>query len=98
MREKEEKTNYLNKLNRISPLSHAVLLFIMLIFAALVLIPLILVVVISFSSAASIGRNGYTFFPSEWTTIAYENLLGKGLGTQIFNSYLITIAYTVVER
>lgn len=57
----------------------------------LVILPLVLVVMVSFSSAESITRHGYTFFPSRYSLIAYKNLAKTG--TQIKNSYIITIFY-----
>jgi putative aldouronate transport system permease protein len=57
----------------------------------LILLPLALVVVISFTSQASIAYHGYTFFPSEWTLQAYSYLAKTG--DALFNSYVITIFY-----
>jgi len=66
----------------------------MLIIASLfVVLPLLLVVIISFSSAESIALHGYTFLPSEFSLAAYKNLMKTG--TQIKNSYIITIFYTI---
>ena len=58
----------------------------------LVILPIILVVIISISSSESIAFNGYSFFPSEYSLAAYKNLMKTG--TQIRNSYIITIFYT----
>lgn len=94
--EKKSKAGYLNKLTRI-PLGWNVMLLILLVLiAVVVIIPLVLVVIISFSSGESISTIGYSFTPSSWSTVAYENLLGKGLGTQIFKSYMVTIAQAVI--
>lgn len=95
-REKKSKSSYLNKLTRISPTTNWILLILMLIIAAAVLIPMALVVIVSLSSTESISVVGYSFTPSSWSAVAYENLLGKGLGTQIMRSYLVTIAYSIV--
>ena len=46
------------------------LLFIVL--AILCVIPVVFVIIISFSSEASIGKVGYNFIPAEWSTEAYE--------------------------
>ena len=96
VREKKGRGSYLNKLTRISPGWNLVLLIFLLILAVIVIVPVALVVVVSLSTAESIALNGYSFLPSEWTLIAYENLLGKGLGTQILQSYIVTIAMTAV--
>jgi putative aldouronate transport system permease protein len=66
-------------------------LIVLFIGALLVLLPLALVVVISFTSQASIAYRGYTFFPGEWTFQAYTYLAKTG--DALFNSYVITIFY-----
>jgi putative aldouronate transport system permease protein len=60
--------------------------------ALCIILPVILVVVISFSSNASITARGYTFFPSEWSLSAYEYLLKTG--DQLVRSYIFTIVHT----
>lgn len=96
VKEKKAKSSYLNKLTRISAGSNILLLVILLLIAVIVLVPMALVVIVSFSTPESISINGYNFAPSGWTASAYEMLLGKGLGTQIMNSYLLTIAESLV--
>lgn len=96
VREKKSKSSYLNKLTRISPGWNMILLVLLLLIGVVVVVPLALVVIISLSSAESISTIGYSFTPSSWSTVAYENLLGKGLGTQIMRSYLVTIAQAVL--
>ncbi|MEG0753368.1 MAG: carbohydrate ABC transporter permease, partial [Angelakisella sp.] len=61
--------------NHISPMTNTILTMGMGLVALLVLIPMALVVVVSFSSAESISQNGYSFFPSQWTLAAYQNLI-----------------------
>ena len=43
-------------------------------FAVMCILPFILVVIVSLSSEKSITLNGYSFWPSEWSTAAYEML------------------------
>lgn len=88
------KSTY-NRLSSISPRWNIVLSIVLSIIALLTVLPLILVVVISLSSSTSISHQGYTFFPSEWTLNAYKYLFKTG--TQIINSYKVTIAYTLVN-
>lgn len=83
-----------NKFNQISTGWNFAISSLLVIISLFIVLPLILVAVISVSSAESIAFNGYTFFPSELSLRAYENLLKTG--TQIKNSYIITIFYTVV--
>jgi putative aldouronate transport system permease protein len=59
----------------------------------LVILPLALVIIVSFTSQSSIAYKGYTFFPDEWTLQAYKYLFKTG--DALFNSYVITIFYTV---
>ncbi|MEG0852246.1 MAG: carbohydrate ABC transporter permease [Angelakisella sp.] len=80
--------------NHISPMTNTILTMGMGLVALLVLIPMALVVVVSFSSAESISQNGYSFFPSQWTLAAYQNLITTG--TQIGRSYLMTITHTAL--
>lgn len=94
--EKKAKSSFLNKLTRISPGANFILLIVLICIAIIVIVPMALVVIVSFSSTESISFNGYSFFPSSWTTGAYKMLLGEGLGTQIFRSYLVTIAQALV--
>jgi len=81
------------KFNQISTGWNIVISIFLTIASLFVVLPLLLVIIISFSSAESIALNGYTFFPSEFSLAAYQNLMKTG--TQIKNSYLITIFYTV---
>ena len=60
----------------------------------LMLIPLLLIVVVSFSSEASIALNGFSFFPTEWTLVGYKYL--AKMGDQILISYRITIIITIL--
>lgn len=57
-------------------------------------LPLVLIVIISFSSDASIAEKGYSFFPTEWSLAAWEYVLGYG--KQLLVSYGVTIFVTVV--
>ncbi len=81
------------RFNKISPFWNVLITGSLFIAAIAVVLPLILVVVISLTSAESIAYNGYSFFPSEWTTLAYKTLMTTG--KQIADSYLITIFYAV---
>ncbi|MDR2376354.1 MAG: carbohydrate ABC transporter permease [Treponema sp.] len=59
----------------------------------IIILPLLLVVIVSFTSQLSIANKGYTFFPDEWTLEAYVYLVKTG--DALFDSYAITIFYTV---
>jgi putative aldouronate transport system permease protein len=63
-------------------------------FALMCFLPILLVLVNSFAAERSINLNGYSFFPSEWSTMAYKMMFGPR--TLMLNSYLITIESTVI--
>lgn len=62
--------------------------------AAIILAPLLLLVIISFSSTESIEQAGFTYFPTGWSLVGYEYVIKTG--TQIVNSYIVTIANSVL--
>ncbi len=74
-----------------------VLIFNLALFAAVCLIPMILVIIVSFSSEASIATKGFTFFPSEFTLDAYEFVLRskdsliKAYGITIYEALMGTV-------
>ncbi|HCS73287.1 MAG TPA: sugar ABC transporter permease [Clostridiales bacterium] len=82
------------KFNQISAEWNVSISAILILVSLLIVLPLILVVIISFTSADSIVMNGYSFFPSEYSLAAYKNLAKTG--TQILNSYKVTIFYSFV--
>ena len=63
-------------------------------FALMCLAPLLLLLINSFASERSITLNGYSFFPTEWSTKAYEMMFGPR--NLMLNAYWITIESTVV--
>lgn len=82
------------RLNQIKPVWNWIFSILLAGTSLLIVIPLVLVIVISFSSLDSISLNGYSFFPSSWSLDAYRSL--SKTGTQLVNSYTITIIYTAV--
>jgi len=70
------------------------LTIIMGLYALICLLPMLLVVIVSFSSDASIKNNGFSFFPEEWSLKAWEYVMGYG--SQLLVSYGVTIYVTVV--
>lgn len=68
------------------------LVFIML--ALCCIVPMLLVVVVSLSSSKSITSVGYTLFPAEWSSNAYQFILKNP--SQLLNAYGVTIVVTVV--
>lgn len=68
-------------------------------FSLCCILPFIFVVIISFSSEASIKTIGYSFFPAEWSLEAYKQVfkLGDQLWLSYFNSFLITVVGTLLS-
>ena len=64
------------------------------IFALLCILPFIFVVIISFSSKASIAARGYSFVPAEWSIQAYQYAIN--LGAQLWRSYFNSFFTTAV--
>ena len=84
----------LAKFNRVSkPMN--ILFSVIFIFAALCcVVPLIFVVIISFTHKDSIARNGYTFFPDQWSLQAYSTLWDSR--ESIVRAFGISVLITVV--
>ena len=80
--------------NKLRPKWNFFFLIILSFFGLIVVAPMALVVIISFSSEASISNVGYTFVPQEWSTEGYQYLFK--MGDQVVRSYLVTIFYSVV--
>ena len=85
--------NSFAKINRIKPATNVIISVALAIIAILTVLPVVLVVMISLSTSESLTYNGFSFFPSEITFTAYEGLFKTG--SQIIDSYLVTIAMTV---
>lgn len=94
--EKKLPSSYMNKLTRISPAANITLLVLMIVFASIAIIPVILVIIVSFSASESISLNGYSFTPTGWSMAAYNTIFAQGVGTQVFRSYMVTIAFSLL--
>lgn len=82
------------RLNSVSAGTEAVFHVIIGLFSVCCIIPFLFVIIISFSSEASIREIGYSFFPLEWSTDAYRYAFDKL--PQIWRSYFNSIFITVV--
>ena len=73
--------------------------FLFILLALLCVIPVIFVVIISFSSEASIGKVGYSFIPAEWSAEAYQYVWHlrntRGIPTVVM-AFLTSVGITVV--
>ncbi len=82
-----------NRFLRISTGWNATFAVLLCLLSLMMIIPMALVVVVSFSSEASIASNGFSFTPSEWSLDGYAYLLK--MGDQVGQSYIITFFYTI---
>ncbi|MDD6965884.1 MAG: carbohydrate ABC transporter permease [Firmicutes bacterium] len=82
------------RLNSVSAGTEAAFHVIIGLFSVCCIIPFLFVIIISFSSEASIREIGYSFFPTAWSTDAYRYAFDKL--PQIWRSYFNSIFITVV--
>lgn len=96
---KEKAKTSISRLNQVSKTTEILFYLILGLFALLCVLPFIFVIIISFTSEASINSQGYSFFPNEWSLKAYEYVLklGDALWISYFNSFLITIVGTLLS-
>jgi len=83
-----------NRFNSLSLGWNAVFSLILIIVSLFALVPMLLVFIVSFSTEISIANRGFSFWPEAWTFEGY-GYLGK-MGQQILNSYIVTIAHSVL--
>ncbi len=62
----------LKKFNAIRRRTNVIYSAVFILLSVLCLLPVLFVIIISFSSEASIGKVGYSFFPAEWSIEAYR--------------------------
>ena len=87
------------RLNAVSVQTEAVIHVIMALFSLACIIPFIFVIIIAFSSEASIREIGYSFVPLEWSLDAFRFAFKKlpQIWRSYFNSILITVVGTVLS-
>lgn len=66
--------------------------------AACCFLPILLIVIVSFTSEQAIVHNGYSFFPSELSLVAYNTLFENGAEVVrcYINSVFVTILGTIL--
>ncbi len=92
---KNMEDNSFAKINRVKPLTNALLSVFFIILAVGTVMPVLLVVMISISTSESLAYNGFSFFPSSVTFSAYEGLFKTG--SQLLDCYKVTIATALVS-
>ncbi len=70
-----------------------VLTFLLGLYTLFCLMPILLVFVVAFSEDKAIASNGFSYFPSKWSTEGFEYVFKYG--KQLFTSYGVTIFVTV---
>lgn len=100
MRKKEivPSAGALSRFNRVSPFSNVLLSVIFIILALVTFLPLVFVIMISLSSDASVAQHGYSFWPAQFSTKAYEYLWQSRayIGRAFINSIGITVVGTLL--
>lgn len=81
-------------INSVSPGTNFILSFLISLMGVATLAPVLLVISISVSSSQSIIKNGYQFWPSEFSIDAYKYLIK--VGDTMWRAYGNTIFYTIV--
>lgn len=80
--------------NTISPFAATLLNVSFILLSLVCVMPVILVIVVSFTHIDSLVNEGYRFFPSKFSLVAYESLF-KDYGT-IVQAYMVSIGVTVI--
>ncbi|KRE71330.1 carbohydrate ABC transporter permease [Paenibacillus sp. Soil750] len=80
--------------NRISPLAETILNVIFVLLSLACLLPVVLVIIVSATHNDSLINEGYSFFPSKWSLIAYKTVFKDF--TTMANAYKVSIGITVV--
>ena len=87
------------RINAVTPQTEALIHLVIGAFSLCCIIPFIFVIIISFSSEASIHEIGYSFIPKEWSVEAFQFAFKKlpQIWRSYFNSMLITVVGTVLS-
>jgi len=89
----------MERFNSIKPLTNVTYSALFILLALMCLVPVIFVIIISFSSEASIGKVGYSFTPIEWSTEAYQyvwRVRNSGGMPVVVQAFFTSIGITVV--
>jgi putative aldouronate transport system permease protein len=96
---KEERPSEgMSRFNRIRPITNLAGSLLFILMALLAVLPVVFVIIISFSSEASIARNGYSFLPESWGITAYKYMwnMRSLIGRAFFNSIGVTAVGTLL--
>ena len=89
----------MERFNQLRPVTNVVYSLIFVLLAFICVVPVVFVIIISFSSEASISRIGYSFRPLEWSLGAYQYVWSmrdsSGVPT-VIRSFLNSVGLTLV--
>lgn len=93
---RESTANVQNKINRgTADKMQQILIYVLVsLFALACIVPFILVVIVSLTDEKAVTMNGYSFFPAQWSTAAYQLLFSSR--SAVPQAYKITTISTVV--
>ena len=63
-----------NRFNSIGRVPNAIITTILSLISLLMIVPMVLILIVSFSSDASISNVGFSFWPAEWSLEGYQYL------------------------
>ena len=67
----------------------------MILLTVMAIVPIVLMVISSLTSNGAVLRNGYSFFPEEWSTYAYEWIFASNGGV-VLKAYGISFFITAI--
>ena len=90
--------NSVLKYTRVKPFTNVLISCLFIFLALICLLPALLVLIVSFSSEASIRMKGYSFVPNELSLAAYAYLARQTgyIGRAFLNSIGVTVVGTVI--
>lgn len=92
MKQKEEQSY--GKMYRSDHIMQGIAYIVLTCMSLLALLPFVLLIIASFTDETAAIRNGFSFFPEQWSLSAYEYLLGEG--AQIGRAYFMTVIVTII--
>ncbi len=86
----------MSRFNRVKPTTNFLYSLLFIVLALVCVLPVVFVIIISFTSEASIAVNGYSFFPKAWSISSYQYVWNMRdlVFRSVFNSIFITVVGT----
>lgn len=98
VRDTDMSSDGMRRFNRVRPATNVLFTLVFILLALICVIPVVFVIIISFSSEASIATKGYSFVPAQWAVEAYQYLwkMKDTIGRAVINSLGITVVGTAL--